>query len=65
MAGDTDGVKDVMAEIQGFNQKNPNRKITMPHLIQSVRARRRRIEQAEDGVYLPKNREGARDAVRF
>lgn len=65
MAGDTDGVKDVMAEIQGFNQKNPNRKITMPNLIQSVRARRRRIEQAEDGVYLPKNREGAREAVRF
>lgn len=65
MAGDTDGVKDVMGEIQGFNQKNPNRKITMPNLIQSVRARRRRIEQAEDGVYLPKNREGAREAVRF
>jgi hypothetical protein len=65
MAGDTDGVKDVMGEIQGFNQKNPSRKITMPHLIQSVRARRRRIEQAQDGVYLPSKRMDAREAVRF
>lgn len=65
MAGDTAGAQDVMEEVRAFNQKNPSRKITMPHLIQSVRARRRRIEQAEDGVYLPKNREGARDAVRF
>jgi N12 class adenine-specific DNA methylase len=65
MAGDTDGVQDLMADIRFFNQKNPNRKITMPNLIQSVRARRRRIEQAEDGVYLPRSREGAREAVRF
>lgn len=65
MANDTEGVADAWADIKRFNEKNGDRKITMPNLIASVRARRNRIENAEQGVYLPKKREGAREAGAF
>jgi hypothetical protein len=35
------------------------------HLRQSVRNRRKRVEQAEDGVYLPRSRRDALEAGRF
>lgn len=65
MAGDAEGVKDAMAMVQSFNAKNPTRRIAMRNLIQSVQGRNRRIEQAEQGVYLPKTRRDAMDAGRF
>lgn len=65
MAGDQDGVKEVREAIAKFNEKNPTRRITVPQLMQSVRARQRRIDQAEDGVYLPRNRRDAMSAGRF
>lgn len=65
MTGDEDGVRDVMEEIRAFNQKNPRRAITPPNLLQSYRARMKRINEADEGVYLPKNRRDAMDQVRF
>jgi len=65
MTGDDDGVRDVMEEIRAFNQKNPRRAITPPNLLQSYRARMKRINEADEGVYLPKNRRDAMDQVRF
>ena len=41
------------------NGINPN------HIMQSVRNRQKRIDQSQDGVYLPKNRRDAMEAGRF
>lgn len=65
MAGDTEGMAEVRQDIERFNSKNPTRRITPLNLMQSVRARQRRIDGAEQGVYLPKNRRDAMEAGRF
>lgn len=65
MAGDQEGQQDARGHIARFNEKNPERRITPAHLRQSVRNRRKRIEQAEEGVYLPKSRRDALEAGRF
>lgn len=65
MAGDTEGMADVAKEISRFNEKNPTRRITSQSLMQSIRARQRRIQEADQGVYLPKNRRDATEAGRF
>ena len=65
MAGDTEGMAEVRQDIERFNNKNPTRRITPLNLMQSVRARQRRIDGAEQGVYLPKNRRDAMEAGRF
>ena len=54
-----------MKEIERFNQKNPTRRITPLNVLQSVRNRNKRIDQAQDGVYLPKSRRDAMEAGRF
>ena len=51
--------------IERFNQKNPTRRITPLNVLQSVRNSQKRIDQAEGGVYLPKNRRDAIQAGRF
>ena len=63
--GDAEAVKEAQADIAKFNEKNPGRRITVPQMMASVRARQMRIDQAKDGIYLPKNRTDARDAGRF
>lgn len=65
MAGDGEGMQEMREAIAKFNAKNPERRITPRQLIMSVRNRERRIEDAEKGVYLPKNRRDAIEAVRF
>jgi hypothetical protein len=65
MAGDEEGVADVREAIDRYNQKNPERRITGVGLMQSVKARQRRIAQAKEGVYLPKNRGDALEAINF
>lgn len=65
MTGDQEGVQEAREAIARFNEKNPGRRITYPQLMQSVRARQRRIDQAEDGVYLPRNRRDAMEQGRF
>lgn len=65
MSEDADGVQDVLDQVRRFNERNPTRRITMPNLMQSVRNRQRRIDEAEQGVYLPKTRRDALEAGRF
>lgn len=65
MAKDAQARAEAMKEIERFNQKNPTRRITPLNVLQSVRNRNRRIDQAEGGIYLPKNRRDAVEAGRF
>ena len=65
MDGDMDELKRVRREIAEFSRKNPTRRITNQHILQSVKNRKRRIAGAENGVYLPDSRQDARDAGRF
>jgi hypothetical protein len=65
MAQDQDGKDDARKDIARFNEKNPGSRITPVHLMQSVRARNKRIREAEGGVYLPKKRRDALEVGRF
>lgn len=65
MAGDEEGKADARADIAKFNEKNPGRRILPMQLAQSVHMRTKRIEQAQDGVYLPAKRRDAMDVGRF
>lgn len=65
MDGDQKGMAKAREEIARFNEKNPTRRIQANHLMQSVRNRTRRIQQAEDGIYLPRNRRDVQDQGRF
>lgn len=65
MAGDEEGKAEARVAIGRFNEKNPTRAIKPMQLAQSVRMRQRRIDQAQDGVYLAKNRRDALGAGRF
>jgi hypothetical protein len=65
MLDDQQEMDEIWEEIQGFNEKNPLLRITRINLNQSYRQRQRRIDRAEDGIYLPRNRQDARDAGYF
>ncbi|MCE1270569.1 MAG: PLxRFG domain-containing protein, partial [Acinetobacter sp.] len=65
MLDDQQEMDEIWEEIQGFNEKNPSRRITRMNLNQSYRNRQHRIDRAEDGIYLPRNRQDARDAGYF
>ena len=65
MAKDAEALDDARKEIARFNEKNPGRRINPNHIMQSVRNRNKRIDQAEGGVYLPKSRRDAMEAGRF
>ncbi|ENX57663.1 MULTISPECIES: PLxRFG domain-containing protein [Acinetobacter] len=65
MIDDQNEMDKIWDEIQGFNEKNPSRRITRMNLNQSYRNRQRRIDRAEDGIYLSRNRQDAREAGRF
>ena len=65
MAKDEEGKVEARAAIAKFNDKNPERRIQPMQLAQSVRNRENRIQEAEDGVYLPRKRRNALDVGRF
>ncbi|MFA5386807.1 MAG: PLxRFG domain-containing protein [Candidatus Paceibacterota bacterium] len=65
MRGDADGKQDAANAIRAFNEKNPTRRITVPQMMQSMRNRQKRIDQAQDGVYLPRTRRDAAQAGAF
>ncbi|AOG22566.1 PLxRFG domain-containing protein [Acidovorax sp. RAC01] len=65
MDKDAEARAEALKEIERFNEKNPGRRITAINIVQSVRNRQKRIDQAEGGVYLPRNRRDAMDAGRF
>lgn len=62
---DMDGQKEIWAEIQAFNQKNPSRRISRVQAMQSLRQREKRVKQAEYGIYLPNKKREDVDIGRF
>lgn len=62
---DMDGQKEIWAEIQTFNQKNPSRRINRVQAMQSLRQREKRVKQAEHGIYLPNKKREDADIGRF
>ena len=62
---DADGQKEIWAEIQAFNQKNPSRRISRVQAMQSLRQREKRVKQAEHGIYLPNKKREDADIGRF
>jgi hypothetical protein len=65
MAKDEPGKSEARQDIAKFNEKNPGRRIAPGNLMQSVRTRVKRIQQAQNGVYLPVKRRDAMGAGRF
>ncbi len=66
MASDDEGKAEARQAIVEFNKKNPNVRITPANQLMGIKARRRRISQAKNGVYLPpKRRAAAMEAGRF
>lgn len=65
MMDDQEDMDEIWKEIQGFNEKNPSRRITRLNLNQSYRNRKRRIDKSEDGIYLSRNQQGVREAGNF
>lgn len=65
MAEDEEGAQEAREAIAKFNAKNPTRRILPKNLAQSIRNRQRRIDEADQGVYLPKNRRDSYEAARF
>lgn len=62
---DADDQKEIWAEIQAFNQKNPSRRISRVQAMQSLRQREKRVKQAEHGIYLPNKKREDADIGRF
>ncbi|MCW2950762.1 MAG: putative phage associated protein, partial [Thermoleophilia bacterium] len=65
MQKDDAAVAEARAEIAQFNEVNPSRRINPIQMMQSVKGRKKRIDEAKDGVYLPKNRQDAMSAGSF
>lgn len=65
MDNDAAGMQRAREAIAKFNQVNPEVRIQANHLMQSVRSRRRRIDESEQGLYLPRNRRGMTEQGRF
>jgi hypothetical protein len=65
LEGDEQTKAETKDAIAAFNGKNPHSRINPLQLAQSVKARRMRIDQAKDGIYLPKKRQDAREVGRF
>ncbi|MCH2003979.1 PLxRFG domain-containing protein [Acinetobacter ursingii] len=65
MMDDQGEMDSVWSDIQQFNDKNPSRRITRVNLQQSYRNRQRRIDKAEDGIYLTSKHQDAREAGYF
>ncbi len=65
MRDDKEGVDEVWKSIQDFNEKNPSRRITKIQAMQSYKARQKRIDTAENGLVLSKNKRDDMDAGAF
>ena len=65
MDGDTKAMGKIAKEISEWNSKNPTRKITPTSLNQSIKNRRRRIDNAKHGVYLSDSHQDAYDDADY
>ena len=63
--GDDERMDEIWEKIQRFNAKYPSNKITKPKLMQYIRQRQKKIDNAKDGIYLSKNREHLREVGAF
>jgi hypothetical protein len=63
--GNAEREKSVQADIDAFNERNPDMAITGRTTRQSLRNRERREAEMKGGVYLPKSRDSLRDEGGF
>lgn len=64
-AGDQEGRRAVMADVQEFNAKHRELAINGDTLLKSLRGRRKREAATEGGVYLPRKRDNLRQEGSF
>ena len=60
-----EAANEIREEVKNFNEKNPGYRINPVQLAQSVKAREKRVREAKDGVYLPKNHRATAEAGKF
>ncbi|WP_395146957.1 PLxRFG domain-containing protein [Moraxella atlantae] len=69
MAGRDERAEEIWRDIKRFNDsigdKYPKLRITKVKLMQSIKQRKRRIAEAENGIYLPSSREASREYGAF
>lgn len=65
VVGDEEAAQKAKGGIQGCNTANPDRRISAMNLAASIHMRRRQIEKAEKGMYLPRARRDALSDGRF
>lgn len=58
-------LEDVMADIVQFNMANPEYMIQTQDLVNSFKARTRRNQQTDEGVYVPKSKPTLRDLYNY
>lgn len=65
MDGDAEAVADLKDDIAGFNERNPDFRITNMTITRSLMNRRRNRENTEDGIMLPPGKDALRERGRF
>jgi hypothetical protein len=63
--GDTAAEAEARSEIAGFNERNPDFRITPMTINRSIATRRRNRENIENGIVLPDTKEALRELGRF
>ena len=62
---DTETEQELRTEIRGFNERNPEFKITGATIVKAVMTRRRNRANREDGIVLPDSKASLREIGRF
>jgi len=57
--------QSIWDEIKAFNKNNPNRKILMKNVIQSIKGKNRRSKNTENGMYIPKRNRDIANKYQF
>lgn len=65
MQDDQEGMNEAWTEIESFNQANPERRINRIQAMQSYRKRQKRIDDAEHGMVVSRNKRDDLDEGRF
>lgn len=63
--GDAAAVREAQEQIVAWNKRHPDSRITPGQIIQSVRNRKQRERNMQDGIVVPKNRNSLREIGRF
>jgi hypothetical protein len=62
---DEKAMAEIREEISRYNKLNPQKPITGTALVNSIIGREKRIAEAKEGIYLPKNEAKLRELGRF